>query len=154
MYRTRSKSIKHCSLSSNVKLPIPPHDSNYSTIYFWRNPTTDSECIYGYNLCYNLTTANIMIFLPSNESFDYSITHNGMMLFVCPYFIGFKWGWKLRVVHSPLHIPTSSRPGIAITNPPFRNHIFHSIEGVGQVLHKAFSAEEYPFVCIHLINHL
>ena len=77
----------------------------------------------------------IILFLPPNEEFNRTITRDA-----------FRWGWKLRVDHQPINTPLSSRPGVAIINPPFRNHIFHSIEGTGQILHKAFSAEEYPYI--------
>ena len=69
-------------------------------------------------------------------------------------YIAFFWCWTLRELHYPIRFPTSSRTGVAIVFPPFNNHIYHAMEAVGQVLHKAFSAEEYPYVIVLLFHYL
>ena len=70
------------------------------------------------------------------------------------YSIAFHWGWTLRENHYPYKFPITSRPGVTIVFPAFNNHIYHAMEAIGQVLHKAFSAEEYPYVYLLLPSSL
>lgn len=55
---------------SNIKTAIPKHSSEYSTLYYWRNPKTNSQSFFGYNMCFNPMTAEIFFHLPHNEHFD------------------------------------------------------------------------------------
>lgn len=61
--------------------------------------------------------------------------------------IGFQWGWSIQEFQKkyPFHDQDITK-GTVVTFPPFRNHIYHALEGVGLLLHKLFSAEELPYV--------
>lgn len=62
---------------SNIKTAIPEHSSEYSTMYYWRNPKTNSQSFFGYNMCFNPMTAEIIFHLPPNEHLNRSRLRGG-----------------------------------------------------------------------------
>ena len=60
----------------------------------------------------------------------------------------FKWGWKVNVEHSPVpkYATWVHEKGYTYCLPCYGNHIYHSVEGMGQVLSKLFSPASFPYV--------
>ena len=142
-----SMSLQSSSHISNEHLSILKPKSDYSTAYFWEDTNTNSGLMYGHNICFNPESAEVFLYLPPGETLNRTRLDESAISY--RFSLDFRWGWTLREVKAPYSpFKVYSEPGVVVNYLAFSNHIYHALEGMGLLLHKLFSAEDFPYVTI------